>query len=159
MDTEDIMVDEKVIQIEDISVADQPERRRSERLKKEVHVTTNEKNEAMAKKRNLEGNSKAYCNLSDIDNLTLNDLAKNMGVIVQKEIFVTFDMIKDLEAARNCLYSKQHKQMSPDMPLEIVELNLEAVETLERAVSENDSDVNEILVQQIFKKIFCQEES
>jgi hypothetical protein len=81
MEIEDIMVDEKVIQNEDIPVADQPERR-SERMKKEVHVTTKEKNEAMAKKRNLEGNLKASCNLSDIDNLTLNGLAKNMGVIV-----------------------------------------------------------------------------
>lgn len=37
---------------------------------KEIHLTTKEKNEAMAKKRNLEGNSKMPCNLSDVDNFS-----------------------------------------------------------------------------------------
>jgi hypothetical protein len=86
---------------------DQPERRRSDRLKKEVHLTTNEKSEAMAKNRNLEGNSKLPRNLSNVDNLNLNIIAKNMGVVVQKDNFATFDLLKDLESARNCLYSKQ----------------------------------------------------
>lgn len=36
----------------------QAERSHNERLKKDIHVTTMEKNEEMAKKRHLEGNSK-----------------------------------------------------------------------------------------------------
>lgn len=38
----------------DLNIEAQMERRRSERLKKDVHLTTMDKNEAMAKKRNLE---------------------------------------------------------------------------------------------------------
>ena len=84
MEVEDKMGAAKTSQNKDLIKNDQPERRRSERLKTEVHLSTMEKNEAMAKKRNLEGNSKVPRNLSDVDNLVLNDLAKNMGVVVQK---------------------------------------------------------------------------
>lgn len=63
----------------------QPERR-SERLKKEIHLTTMEKNEAMAKKRSLEGNSNKSHALATIDNIMLNDLAKNMGVLVSYSV-------------------------------------------------------------------------
>lgn len=56
----------------------QPDRR-SERLKKDVHLTTMEKNEAMAKKRALEGNSSKVNTISDLDNITLDSLAKKHG--------------------------------------------------------------------------------
>ncbi|XP_066343890.1 uncharacterized protein [Miscanthus floridulus] len=53
-----VMVDkllvDKVCPVEEMGKENQPERRRSERLKKEMLLTTMEKNEAMAKKRNLE---------------------------------------------------------------------------------------------------------
>jgi hypothetical protein len=88
----------------------QPERRRSERLKKDIHLTTMEKNEAYAKKRCLEGTTDTSHSLSGIDNVQLNDLAKNMGVVIHDPKFATFDILKDLEAARNCLFNKHQKK-------------------------------------------------
>ena len=95
--------------------------RRSERLKKDVHLTTMEKNETLAKKRSLEGTIKPSQSLSDIDNAELNNLAKCMGVLVHENNFATFDMLKDLESARNCLYAKHQKQTVSEKPSEIVE--------------------------------------
>jgi hypothetical protein len=105
----DKMLVDKTSSEDDKGKEDQPECRRSERLKKDVLLTTMEKNDAMARKRNLEGNSKIPRNLSDVDNSILNSLAKNMGVVIQNENFATFDVLKDLESARNCLYAKQQK--------------------------------------------------
>jgi hypothetical protein len=57
----------------------QPERRRSECLKKDIHLTTMEKNEAYAKKRALEGNTDTSHSLSGIDNVHLNDCKVQIG--------------------------------------------------------------------------------
>lgn len=40
----------------------------------------------------------------------LHDLAKDMGVLVNDTEFASFDMLKELEAARNCLHLKQMNQ-------------------------------------------------
>lgn len=79
------------------------EERRSEHLKGGIHLTTMDKNVAMSKKCNLEGNSKKTYALADIDNHVLNNLAKDMGVLVKDSNFDSFDMLKELENARNCL--------------------------------------------------------
>lgn len=60
------------------------DRRRSERLKKDTTLTTKEKNEKMAKKRNLEGtcsnqNMFSVLPIDDIDELTA-----SMGVDIDK---------------------------------------------------------------------------
>lgn len=101
----------------------QPERR-SERLKKDVHVTTKQKNEAYAKKRSLEGNTRTSCSFSSLENVHLNDLAKNMGVMIPDNNFATFDIIKDLENARNCLNKHQKKAVN-DIPCESVSFDPE----------------------------------
>ena len=56
------------------------ERRRSERLKKDVHLTTMEKNEAIAKKRTLEGNSNIPHAIANIEHSILNNLARDGSV-------------------------------------------------------------------------------
>jgi guanylate kinase len=43
-------------EVKDVYIKPTQDRRRSERLKKDTTLTTKEKNERMAKKRNLEGN-------------------------------------------------------------------------------------------------------
>lgn len=91
-------------------------------------------------------------NLSNVDNSVLNNLAKNMGVLVQKESFATFGMIKDLESSRNCLYSKQQQQTNNSVPVEIEEFNLENDSSVEIVVMEDNSDVDEMLFQQTHKK-------
>jgi len=81
--------------------------RRSERLKREIHITTQEKMEAMAKKRCLEGNPNKTSTLNDVSSDQLHSIAKNMGVIVADDNFAIINLIKDIETARNYLYSKQ----------------------------------------------------
>lgn len=101
----------------------QPERR-SECLQKDIHLTTLEKNEDYAKKRCMEGNSDTSHSLSRIENAQLNDLAKNMCVVIHDANFATFDIIKDLEAARNFLYNK-HKKPVVETSCDSVVFNLE----------------------------------
>jgi len=84
------------------------ERCRSERLKKEIRLTTQAKNENMAKKRCMEGNTSHPSSLADIDNNSMCVLAKNMGVVIENDEFDTFDIVKKLELARANLYDKQH---------------------------------------------------
>jgi len=50
-------------------------------------------------------------NISDIDNIMLDSMAKNMGILVNDNKFATFDLLKDLESAHNCLKNK-HLNMS-----------------------------------------------
>lgn len=115
----------------------QQNRRRSERLKKDVHLTTLDKYEALAKKRSLEGNSKKHQNISELDNIMLDCLAKDMGVVVQDNGFATFDLIKDLETARNCLYDKHQNMNVNDKIIEEVEF-IHEEEKL--SVDENQED-------------------
>jgi hypothetical protein len=93
--------------IEDKKMKTTQVERRSERLKREIHITTQEKMEAMAKKRCLEGNPNKTSTLNDVSSDQLHSIAKNMGVIVADDNFAIINLIKDIETARNYLYSKQ----------------------------------------------------
>lgn len=84
-----------------------PERRRSERQKKDTTMTTSEINERMAKKRNLEGNNTSTNSFAGLSIEEVNCLANKMGVIFELGNFNYFDMLKDLEIARNNLYFKK----------------------------------------------------
>lgn len=80
------------------------ERRRSDRLKKDTAVTTVEKIEKVAKKRNLEGNS---ANSNVFSALPVDEIvqsAADMGVVVHNDDLETFDLLKTLELARDDLY-------------------------------------------------------
>jgi hypothetical protein len=71
----------------DISLIDteaQPhERRRSERLKKDITMTTQEKNDFMAKKRNLEGNTIPKSMFSELSHDSLHDISKKWGLLLK----------------------------------------------------------------------------
>lgn len=126
--------------------------RRSESLKGEIHLTTQEKNEDMAKKRNLEGNRKTTHALADVENIVLHSLAKDMGVLVVDNDFASFDMLKELERARNCLHSKQLNKIVPSNCLEIVEFVPNDNHSNDIICSNVDSDVEEMLIQQSLEK-------
>lgn len=102
------------------------ERRRSERLKKDISLTTMEKNEIMAKKRSLEGNNNKTLTISETEITTLENLAKDMGVITANNDFAALNLVKDLEVARHNLFLKNQsmqenkesfvsKECMPDM--------------------------------------------
>jgi hypothetical protein len=87
-----------------------PERRRSERLKKDANLTTMEKIDRVAQKRNLEdnpsnSNSFSILSVEDIVNIT-----SNMGIVIENSEFDTCCLLNDLENARNDLYQKQLEQ-------------------------------------------------
>lgn len=87
------------------------DKRRSERLKKDTCISTMEKNERMAAKRNLEGNSK---NCNSFASLTVDEIAhlsSDMGIAMNNNNFETFDLIKELEKARNDLHNKKVDQL------------------------------------------------
>lgn len=74
-------------------------------------MTTMEKNQKMARKRNLEGNppnSNSFSVLS-IEEFVL--ITTDMGVAVDENDFDTFNLLKDLEKARNDLYQKQTEKV------------------------------------------------
>jgi hypothetical protein len=86
------------------------DRRRSERLKKDIQLTMEEKNNIQAKKKNLEGNSYITANhVSSITNEHVVDLSVNMGVKVCENIFSSSNLIKDLELDRIQLGYKNEK--------------------------------------------------
>lgn len=64
------------------------ERRRSDRLKKEIIMTTQERNDLMAKKRNLEGNTSSMFTISELSHNSMHEMSKNMGVIVKMILLV-----------------------------------------------------------------------
>jgi hypothetical protein len=90
--------------------------------------------------------------LSNVDNSVLNNLAKSMGVVTSNEIFATYDIIKDLEVARNCLYSKQQKPVNESTSTKIVEFILENDNSFDFEITEDNSDVEGMMVQQSNKK-------
>jgi hypothetical protein len=122
-------------------------KRRSECLKKDIHLTTMEKNEAYAKKRALEGNIDTSHSLSDIDNVHLNDLAKNMGVVIHDDNFSTFDILKDLEAARNCLFNKHQKKSIDDSACDSVVFDPEKAIILIDDSEGDDMEFENLLLQ------------
>ena len=71
-----------------------------------------EKNERMAKKRNLEGNTSNYNSFSALPVEDIITVTADMGVILDATDFDTFDILKDLEQARNNLYQKQCDKVS-----------------------------------------------
>lgn len=116
-------------------------RRRSERLK-DTNLTTMEKNDRMAQKRNLEGNSKNPKPISVLPIDEIIHITANMGVAINSEDFETFDLIRDLEKARDDLYLKQceNKLKSQIETVEIVENNnnLPELEWLDMESSESE---------------------
>jgi hypothetical protein len=86
--------------------ANPPPQRRSERLKKDITLTTKEKGEMMAKKRNLEGTcpNQNMFSVLPIDEIT--ELTSSMGIDIDSSDFGTFDLLKDLECARHDLFVK-----------------------------------------------------
>jgi hypothetical protein len=71
------------------------EMRRSERLKKDISLTTMEKNERMTKKRNLEGNTTQHNSFSALPIDDIVNITANMGVIVDENDSDTFDLLKE----------------------------------------------------------------
>jgi len=83
------------------------ERRRSERLKEDIAMTTQEKVEIIAKKRNLEGNLPTTNAFSALPIEEIVNTVSDMGISVNHDDFATFDLLQTLEVARDDLYLKQ----------------------------------------------------
>lgn len=90
--------------------------------------------------------------LVDMDHLTLNNLAKDMGVIVKDSDYASFDLIKDLEIARNCLNKKQSTNNIEKCCDEIVEFESCSDQIVNFCSSDDDSDSHEMLLQQSREK-------
>jgi hypothetical protein len=82
----------------------------------------------------------------------LNGLAKNMGVLVSDTQFATFDMLKELEIARNCLHSKQNNKFKLNTCVEIAEFVPDEKQVICIDSSEEDFDLEEMLIQQSKEK-------
>jgi len=85
---------------------DQPKERRSDRLLKDIIMTTQEKTNLMAKKRNLKGNTTSTSTFSNLHH-DLHVISKKMGVVVENENSNSFDILKEIETARMNLFNKQ----------------------------------------------------
>lgn len=84
-------------------------------------MTTREKIEIIAKKRNLEGYTTAHSILSDLSHDDLHAMSKKMEVVIEKDSSHSFDVLKELETARINLLNKQQKNSSNVHVEEIVE--------------------------------------
>jgi hypothetical protein len=85
------------------------ERRRSDRLKKDTNLHTMDKVKKLAKKRNLKGNStnENYFSILPIEESV--SISPDMDIDIKNDDFVTFDLLKTLESARNDLYLKENE--------------------------------------------------
>jgi hypothetical protein len=79
----------------------------------------------------------------------LHNLAKDMGVLVEDTDFASFDMLKELETARNCLHLKQINQSKPNSCVEFVPCEDHIINIVS---SDEDSDIGEMLFQQSKEK-------
>jgi hypothetical protein len=145
MDNDKMLIDNQVEK-------PQEERRRSDHLKEVIHLTTMERNEAMAKKRNLEGIIKRPGTIAEIDNQVLHVLAKDMGVLVKDSNFDSFDMLKELENARNCLHMKNLKKIVSINCAKIVKFVPSEDQIINIVSSNEESDLKEMLNQQSKEK-------
>ena len=105
-------------------------KRRSERLKKDAHLTTMEKCEKEALKRNLEGNTHKNNSFAVLSNNDISHVAAEMGIVLENDVFATCNLLNDLEIARNDLYLKQ------------LELNAQDTDVKDKKCSEGN-DVSE----------------
>lgn len=135
-----------------IQVGGPPQEERSEHLREGIHLTTKEKNDAMARKRNLEGNTKKSHTLADIENNVLNNLAMDMGIHVKDSNFDSFDVLKELENARNCLHLKHMDNDKLKSYVEIVKFVPSEDPIIDTVASDDDSDLEEMLIQQSKEK-------
>ena len=90
-----------------ILATNQIQERRSERLKKDATLTNVEEVERNAHKTNLEGNSYNYNSFSALLNDDIAHVTFCMGIVVEDNSFDTFNLVRDLEKARDDLYQKQ----------------------------------------------------
>jgi hypothetical protein len=90
------------------------ERRRSERLQKEINLTTEDKGVMMNKNRNLEGTNLNDANaFSILSNTNLISSAEGMGIDMGNSDFQVFNVIKDLEISRHSLKIKSNALKMP----------------------------------------------
>jgi len=128
---------------EKLEIPPEHERRRSDRLKKTATMSTMEKNQKMAQKRNLEGNpSTKYNSFSVLPIEELVHVTADMGVALDENDFDMFNLLKDLEKARSDLYQKQTEKLS-ESQTESVEImqtdkNTLALEWMQDESSEDD---------------------
>ena len=128
------------------------ERRRSERLKETTNIHTMEKVSKMAKKRNLEGNSKNHNAFSLLPIEEIVTISADMGVAINHEDFETFDLLKNLEQARGDLYSKQCQSKLISQP-ELVENVSNNVNSLELEwLNDENSDIEDFVLVESRKK-------
>jgi hypothetical protein len=85
-------------------------------------MTTQEKNDIMAKKRNLEGNTSSKFTISELSHNSMHDMSKKMGVIVDNSTNNSFDLLKEIENARLNLFNKQQKAKTN---VQITEVSME----------------------------------
>lgn len=122
----------------------QPEIKRSDRLKNDIAITTKEKNERIARKRNLEGTTSNSVMFSDLPVETIKNLSIDMGIAVDQISFGTLDMLKDLEIARNNLHARQHEPVvveQVDVSTIEDDINERLIEWLQDEHSETESDI------------------
>lgn len=75
---------------------------------KDIALSTMEKLERRAKERNLEGNSTKSNSFGVLPIEEIIDITAGMGVIIENDDFMSFDLLKDLERARGDPYQKQN---------------------------------------------------
>lgn len=91
--------------------------RRSERLKKDTMLTTMEKNQRMAEKRNIEGNISKSNSFASLQIEEVVSVTSNMGIDMSCDDYDTFNMLKDLKKLE-IIYIK-----SKFVKLQILKLN------------------------------------
>lgn len=111
---------------------------------KEITLTTQEKTERMAKKRNMEGTCSTHNMFFVLPIDEIAELTTGMGVNIDVNDFGTFDLLKDLEFTRHDLFVKQ-KEVNVNSQTEIVG-NCESPLPIEWLQDENSDTEDSILV-------------
>lgn len=136
----------KEVEAEKMEVWQDHERRRSDRLKKTTTMTTMEKNLKMAKKGNLEGNPSSFNCFSVLLIEEMVNVTSNMGIDLNENDFDTFNLLKDLEKARDDLYYKQINKASDPQTESVEDMQANKASLVLEWIQEESSEIDEFIL-------------
>lgn len=136
----------KEVEAEKMEVWQDHERRRSDRLKKTTTMTTMEKNLKMAKKGNLEGNPSSFNCFSVLLIEEMVNVTSNMGIDLNENDFDTFNLLKDLEKARDDLYYKQINKASDPQTESVEDMQANKASLVLEWIQEESSEIDEFVL-------------
>jgi hypothetical protein len=106
----------------------------------------------MAKKGNLEGNPSSFNYFSVLPIEEMVNVTSNMGIDLNENDFDTFNLLKDLEKARDDLYYKQINKASDPQTESVEDMQANKASLVLEWIQEESSETDEFILVESRKK-------